>query len=58
MIVIHSRVMSPTQLQVKKIPEVTSVSLEQQEGLQGLEVCSEEVIKAQRHFHRHGRVWD
>ena len=42
----------------KKIPEVISISLEQQEELQGLEVCSEELIKAQRHFHRYGLEWD
>ena len=55
MIAILSLVMSPMQLQVK---QVTSISLEQQEELHGLEVCSEEVIKAQRHFHRHGLDWD
>ena len=58
MMVILSRVMSPRHLQVKKIPEVTSISLEQHGELQGLEVCSEEVIKAQGHFHRHGLDWD
>ena len=50
--------MSPRQLQIKKILEGTSISLEQQEELQGHEVCSEEVTKTQPNSHRHGLDWD
>ena len=51
-----SRVMSPTQLQDKRILVVTSISLERQEEPQELEVCLEELIKVrrQRRSHRRG----
>ena len=54
------QVMSPAQLQDKRILEVTSISLEQQGEPQELDVCTEEAIKEQRQrrSHRRGLYWD